>query len=364
MEELLLRFNGILKLQPEFVHRFYPDLGRMGQKRLKRGASQWIPERWIGSSTHAINAPSIPSGGLSMLAGARRPIALRDAVRAAPEQMLGPDLLAAHGTEFRVLVKILDPAEAIVFHLHATDKQVRRMPTNFRGHRFGKDEAYYFLDGVPKGPTPYTHVGLHEGVTRRELIDAVKRGREHALELSPCVHQEYETGFFVPAGVPHRPGTALTLEVQQPADVNTFLETHAGGRRRPPSELHPGFKSLEDALALVEMEESVNVGRLTNYRLTPRVEHGGNGGEVATIFPPEVCRKFGGRRLRVTRSLTHRANTPYVLWVWKGVGTINGVRARAGDEFFVAHEAARRGVEVCSTSDESFEAFTFFPVVV
>jgi mannose-6-phosphate isomerase class I len=363
MEELLLRFDGVLKLQTEYVHRFYPDLDRMGQKRLKRSAREWIPERWIGSSVHAVNAPSLPGGGLSMLADARGPVALRDAIKAAPQTMLGPDLLAAHGPELRVLVKVLDPAEAIVFHLHATDEQVRRMPRNFRGHRFGKDEAYYFLDGIPKGPMPYTHVGLHAHVTRRELIDAVKRGPQHALELSPCLYQEYETGFFVPAGVPHRPGTALTLEIQQPADVNTFLETHAGGKRRPPEDLHPGFKSLDEAMELVEIDESRRVGMLTNHRLTPRVERRTSGGEIATIFPEDLCRKFAGRRVRVTRSITYREDSPLVLWVWRGRGTLNGRRIARGDEFFVAFEAARRGVELVNTGDERLELFTFFPLV-
>ena len=363
MEELLLRFDGVLKLKPEYVHRFYPDLDRMGQKRLKRSPREWIPERWIGSSVSAVNAPGIPTGGLSMLADVRKPIALRDAIKAAPERMLGPDLLAAHGPEFRVLVKVLDPADAIIFHLHATDKQVRRMPRRFKGHRFGKDEAYYFLPSVPKGPMPYTHVGLHDGVTRKQLLKAVRRGAPHALELSPCLYQEYETGFFVPAGVPHRPGTALTLEVQQPSDVNTFLETEAGGRRMSPREVHAGFKSMEEAFGLIELETSRRVGKLTDYRLVPRVDRRSAGGEVATIYPDDVCRKFAGRRIRVTRSLTYRENSPFVLWIWRGRGTLNGRRLASGDEFFVANDTARRGVELVNTGDELLEVFTFFPLV-
>ena len=364
MEELLLRFDGILKLRPEYVHRFYPDLGRMGQKRHQRtGARAWIPERWIGSSVSAVNAPGIPTGGLSMLADARRPIALRDAIKAAPQRMLGPELLAAHGAEFRVLVKVLDPAQAIIFHLHATDEQIRRMPSRFKGHRFGKDEAYYFLPGVPKGPMPYTHVGLHGGVTRTQLVEAVRKGAPHALELSPCLYQAYETGFFVPAGVPHRPGTALTLEIQQPSDVNTFLETEAGGRRMSPREVHAGFKSMEEALRLIEVEESCRAGRLTEYRLLPRVERSSAGGEIATIYPADVCRKFAGRRLRVTRSMTYGEHSAFVLWTWRGRGTLNGRRVARDDEFFVAHDTARRGIEVVNTGDEMLEAFTFFPLV-
>jgi mannose-6-phosphate isomerase class I len=359
--ELMRRCDGILKLRPEYVHRFYPDLNRLNQARLKRSPRQFIPERWIGSSVRAVNPPPIPSGGISMLANAPEPMALRDAIRGLPLEMLGERVVAAHGAEFRVLVKVLDPGEPIVFHLHATDAQLRRMPRHFPGHRFGKDEAYYFLDGIPKGSMPYTHVGLYDGVTRRELIEAVRRGPEHALELSPSIYQEYETGFFVPAGVPHRPGTALTLEIQQPSDVYTLLETHAGGKAMSPRQIHPGFRSLDDAFALIDLPVSRQVGRLSANRLAPRVDRRTAGGEIATIFPREICGKFAGRRLRVAGTLTYREPSPMVLWVWRGRGKLNGRAIRAGDEFFVAHSAAAGGVELRSTGSSPLELFSFLP---
>ena len=148
--ELIKQRGGILKLKPTYVHRFYPDLNRLGQKKRTRNARQFIPERWIGSSIEAINPPPMPSGGLSMIDAPGKPLALRDAIRQAPIETIGEELLRKHGAEFRVLVKILDPGEPIVFHLHATDGQVKRMPRDFRGHRFGKDEAYY-SSKRPKG---------------------------------------------------------------------------------------------------------------------------------------------------------------------------------------------------------------------
>src|SRR3954469_11013021 len=124
LKELINRRGGVLKLAPTFVHRFYLDFNRLGQGKLKRSAKQSIPERWIGSSIEAINPPPIPSGGLSYLDGTDPPITLRDAIRALPLEMIGPNLLKKHGPEFRVLVKILDPGEPIVFHFHASDAQV------------------------------------------------------------------------------------------------------------------------------------------------------------------------------------------------------------------------------------------------
>jgi len=360
---LLARGVGVLKLEPTFVHRFYPDFNRLGQKKLKTNSQQSIPERWIGSSVEAVNPPPMPGGGLSMVRGARPGVSLRDAVKAMPGEILGEKLLAAHGAELRVLVKILDPAESIVFHLHATDRQVSAMRGHFKGHRFGKDEAYYFLE-APKALMPYTHVGIYPGVTRRELVNAVRKGREYALELSPAFYQEFEPGFFVPAGVPHRPGSALTLEIQQPSDVYTLLETHSCGKEMAAGQIHPGFRSLDEAFGLIDLKTSERVGELKDNRLVPRrCEESTSGGEIDWIYPTSICRKFGGKRVRVARHVSYCESSPFILFIWRGSGLVNGRRVGAGDEFVVTYEAARAGVELESDGRGILEAFTFFPSI-
>jgi mannose-6-phosphate isomerase class I len=342
--ELLKRRGGVLKLRPEFVQRFYPDLNRMGQDRLRRSKRAMIPERWIGSSVRAVNPKGMPGGGVSMLADTDPPIALRDAIRSAPLELLGQDLLDVHGPEFRVLVKILDPGEPIPFHIHATDAMVARSPKRFPGQRFGKDEAYYFLD-APKGPQPYTHAGLYPDVTRQELIHAVHRGTDHALELSPCIYQQFGQGFFVPAGVPHRPGTALTLEIQQPSDVYALF--HDDG----------DFDQID-------MELSRRVGTIGEFHLSPKpIDRRRSGGVIDTIFPAEICRKFQGRRLRVSGRMLYSESLPFVLLIWRGRGKLNGRPIRAGDELFITHDLSAHGIEVQTIGPEPLEAFTFLPAV-
>src|SRR4051812_42975517 len=94
---ILRDLDGLLRLCPTFVQRFYPDLNRLGQRNLKTSArQQWLPERWIGSSTEAINPPPMRSGGLSMIDTPRGApaVSLRDAIRASPQEMIGERLLA------------------------------------------------------------------------------------------------------------------------------------------------------------------------------------------------------------------------------------------------------------------------------
>lgn len=367
IDRLIDKQQGILKLVPTYVRRFYMDGGRMAGG--KPGASflpkdrMWKPERWIASSTTATNPNPIRGEGLSYLAGAR--ITLPDALVAAGARLLGEKRLAAHGPEFRVLIKILDGNTPIVFHFHADDRTVRKYPNNFKGHRFGKDEAYYFLDR-PKGPCPYTHVGLYPGTTREDLRKAIRAGRDATLELSPVFLQRFEEGFFVPAGVVHRPGTALTLEIQQPSDVYTLLETGSDDQKFSPQQMHPGFRRLDDAIDLIDIKASTDRDILNRYRLvpSPTSRKPMRGGTQEWIFHPEICRKFSGQRLRVTSKVTTIDSDCYAALVWKGSGRFGPHRVRSGDEFFVSHEAATRGVQVERTGGEYLEIFKLFAAPV
>ena len=60
----------------------------------------------------------------------------------------------------------------------------------------------------------------------------------------------------MPAGVVHRPGTALTLEIQQPSDISILLENEMEGIRFTPRQMLAGLDSLEQALEFVDMKAS------------------------------------------------------------------------------------------------------------
>lgn len=363
LDRLLAR--GVLPLLPNYVRRLYMDGGRLpisrrpGDTFLPRDR-MWRPERWIGSTVTALNPHPIPGEGISRVKTPGGGIPLTLALQLRGVEILGPRHAAAYGPDFPVLVKILDPAQTIGFHFHARDEAVWRHPRRFGGQRYGKDEAYYFLD-APTGPTPYTHVGLLPGTTRRALAAAVAAGGGRVLALSPVIHQRVGEGFFVPAGVPHRPGTALTLEVQQPSDVYTMLERISGGRELTPAEMHPGFASVDDALSFVDLAASCNPDLLTRCRLTPEPVRGrrARGGHEEWIFPPRL-RKFSGKRLTVTRRFESVEDGPYLALVWRGRGQVDGLRIGAGSEFLVTARVATRP-HLYAAEGGRLEVFKFFP---
>jgi hypothetical protein len=366
LDQALERSKGFLRLKPTYARRFYMDGGRLGLSKKPGGTLNpktklFTPERWIASSTEAVNLHPIGGEGLSYLDVPGERLALRDALKVCGEQMLGAERHRAHDGTFRVLIKILDPYEPIVFHFHAKDEHVRKFPQNFVGHRFGKDEAYYFLE-KPKASMPYTHVGLYPDVTLKQLIERVRKGRDYALELSPVIYQRYEEGFYVPAGIPHRPGSALTLEIQQPSDVYTLLETHTAGRPMSPDQIHPGFADLDSAFRLIDMNLSRQPDILERYHLTPTPAENGKqrGGAEHWIYPPSMTAKFSGKRLRVQRKFESCEPDCYALLVWRGRGKLNGVPLKAGDEFFVTADGAGQPHVFENAGDEMLEVFKFF----
>jgi hypothetical protein len=368
IERFLSDSEGFLKLKPNYVRRYYRDGGRLSAQlpTTEPAASirdSWMPERWIASTVTACNPDPIDKEGLSRLDIAGTSISLKEALSLHGEHILGSELATRYAPHFPLLSKVFDPYDPIVFHFHARDEDVRRFPQHFAPNTSGKEEAYYFLT-APKGRMPYTHVGLHPGVAKHQLKRAIEEGGDSILDLSPAFAQRFEEGFHVPAGIPHRPGTALTLELQQPSDVYTHLDWFSGGEKLSPQQTHPGFDSLDDALEFIDWNASSDPNILSQYRLIPETilaTRQQGQGEEAWIFPPTMTSKFSGKRVRVTGSFEMLETQPYALLVWRGRGELSGRPLQTGDEYFVSFEQAQTPHLLRNTGQDTLELFKFFP---
>ena len=117
---------------------------------------------------------------------------------------------------------------------------------------------------------PYRHVGLRPGLIKQDLGRAIEQKGDDLLDLSPAFAQAYEEDFHVPAGIPHRPGTALTLELQQPPGVYTHLDWYSGDETLLPEQTHLRFASMEEVPEFVNWEIPADPYILDKYRLIPR----------------------------------------------------------------------------------------------
>lgn len=168
------------------------------------------PEDWIASTTSVRgDAPQ----GLTRLPDGRL---LAEAIEANPLSYLGPDHLAAFGTDTKLLVKLLDAGQRLPIHAHPDVTFARR----HLSAAHGKAEAWYILS---RG---FVHLGLSRDVSEEELRELV--AGQHADSLLALMHRievKPNDTVFVPPGVLHSIGRGTFLaEVQEPEDLSILLE--------------------------------------------------------------------------------------------------------------------------------------------
>ncbi|HEX2902610.1 MAG TPA: class I mannose-6-phosphate isomerase [Jatrophihabitans sp.] len=167
------------------------------------------PEDWIASTTplfgqHRLGLSELPDGRL-----------LAAAIEADPLFWLGERHIARHGTDPRLLTKLLDTGQRLFVHAHPDDSFATR-----HGFANGKAEAWFMLTGGT------VHLGLREPVSPAELLRlAREQDTERLLGLLNRVQVAAGDVVAVPPGVLHSIGAdLLLLELQQPADLSILLE--------------------------------------------------------------------------------------------------------------------------------------------
>ena len=213
----------------------------------------------------------------------------------------------------------------------------------------GKEEAYYFLD-ADRGPLPYSHLAMHPDVTEDDLLPILKRWNDDkVLDLSPAYRLIPGEGFHIFPGVPHAPGTALTLEIQEESDVYNILQAVCDGKRISKDQMLRGLPDEEAVIRLIDWERSTDPRFYRKYHTVPEeIDNPDFEGKAVErwIFNPNRSRKFSGKELRVFsgKSIECVENGAYAVFVWKGYGEVGGVKVVGGkhgmDELFISAETA------------------------
>lgn len=375
VEDLLARENGIFRLEPAWVARdFLPPGRRLGlrEDEYDVGERGYICERWLGSITRADNAVGPEDEGLSYLqTGNGVRITLKDAVDAQPALMMGADYASGHANLGR-LVKIYDFGARIPYHLHQLEKDAKLVGRN------SKDEACYYLDGVDPGPHPETFFGVHPYIAEEKQHEILLPYLEDwdsdlILRHSFAYLNVRGEGFFLPSGIPHAPGTALTLELQEDSDVFAMMQALNAGkiiskkllykdvRREDRERLHERV-----ILGQIDWEESGDHYFYENHHLVPRLvaETDQPGGTEYWIYYDSP--KFSGKKLVIPPggSFTSIDRGVYNVFVWKGEGEFDGKSIKAGefgeDELLVTYRRAIEPVQIRNTGTDELVLFKFF----
>lgn len=366
IRETFRKGQGIFRLIPTFVPRRFGQPGR--RLRLhpddyyafgaERGA---IKERWFASVIPAVNGTLAKADeGLSYVdtdGDRSTAFTLRDAVKELGPELIGEQLHAQYGN-WPMYAKFFDYATPLFHHLHLDFDAASKVD------RLGKPEAYFFPAELNNhlGQFPATYMGFDPDVTRdqvRERLLQYRSGDNRITELSRAYRIQLDTGWYMPAGVLHSPGSVLTYEPQWNSDVNSVYENVVAGEVYPHEflvENCPADKQNDVDYVLDLMDWPKNVDphfRKTYFR--PPIEYARYNGarEQWIAYGNEY---IGAKRLVINPQCTVTINdaAAYGCIIIQGHGRLGPYDAEAasilrfgqssGDEYFVSESAARAGV--------------------
>jgi len=375
IENALSNGNGILRLEPAWVARdFLPPGRRLGikEQEYEVGERGWISERWLGSTTRADNRVGPPDEGLSYVAlGGGERMTLKEAVQVAGPAIMGAEYAQAHAGLGR-LAKIFDYAARLPFHLHQRKQDAALVGRN------PKEEAYYFPAGVELGAHPETFFGVHPSIAERKEYETllpylVQWKDDLILSHSRAYLQVPGEGFHLPAGIPHAPGTALTIELQEDSDVFAILQALAAGKILSKDLLYKDVRPQDRekygeriVLSHVDWELSGDPYFYENRHTPPQLveETWQEGGVEYWIYYNTT--KFSGKRLVVKpgQRFSSVDKGVYNILVWRGGGRYDGHEIEGGnlklDELLISHAKATEPVVVENTGSDDLEILKFF----
>ena len=235
-EKALEQGKGILRLAPNWVPRSFCVPGR----RIKLhpddyyalgGIRGGIDERWFSSTTPADNGPLTGKNeGLSEVVfeegGTVSRILLRDAAAELKGALIGEKIWNEYGA-WPMYSKFFDNKGALPHHVHHREKHAK-----LTGQK-GKPEAYYFPPQLNNhgGDFPYTFFGFNPGITKEEALECLRNfgiGDNKITNISHAHRLEPGTGWDVPPGVLHAPGSLCTYEPQKASDVYAMYQSLVG----------------------------------------------------------------------------------------------------------------------------------------
>jgi hypothetical protein len=369
---------GIVRLAPNWVPRSHCIPGR----RIKLhpddyyalgGARGGIDERWFASTTPADNGPLTgPNEGLSFIVvedgGRTEQVLLRDAVAALQGKLLGDRLWNQH-KRWPMYAKFFDNKGAIPHHVHHSDRHAA-----FVG-QLGKPEAYFFPTQVNNhdGDFPFTFFGLEPGTTKeqvRQCLINFTKGDNKITNLSRAYRLQPGTGWNVPPGVLHAPGSLCTYEPQKASDVGALYQSLAGDAIIPEALLWKDspknrLGDFDYLIEVLDWEKNVDDHFVRSNFMLPKPVRAVKEMAAAGYVENWICYRspdFSAKELTVLpgSAVTIRDGGAYGLIMLQGHGRLGNwdietpTQIRFGqlthDEYFVSEAAAQQGVKITNPS--------------
>jgi len=384
LQEALDAGEGLLRLVPNWVPRSFLHPG----KRIKLAPTDWyaygahrggIDERWFGSTTDAANDNRVWHEGQSFAEHNGKLFMLKDAVAEAGSRVIGQKMWDAYN-RWPVYSKFFDNMGPIPHHYHQSAEDAALVGQE------GKPESYYFPPQYNNCDNnfPYTFMGLEPGTTKeqvRKCLENWSQGDNGILDLSRAYRLERGTGWLIPPGVLHAPGSLCTYEPQWGSDVFGMMQSLVEGREVPwallvkdiPEDKH---HDLDFIIGQLDWERNVDTHFKEHHYLEPIVDKGKSGDGYTDRWI--VYGRVDGKQLFSAKELTLEPGAKCTLkdpgasgWITvQGRGRMGRLALqtpamirfgqRTTDEVFITHEAATRGIEIENTGSEPLVGLRYF----
>jgi hypothetical protein len=382
LESALDAGEGLLRLTPTWVPRSFLHPG----KRIKLHPDDWyaygkerggIDERWFASTTEAANEGRVWHEGLSFCLHEGKTFLLKDAVAEMGKRLIGEKMFSKYD-RWPVYSKFFDNMGPIPHHMHQSAADAKLVGQE------GKPESYYFPPQYNNCDNnfPYTFMGLEPGTTKDDLkkcLEAWNKGDNGILYLSKAYRLKRGTGWLIPPGVLHAPGSLCTYEPQWGSDVFGMFQSLVEGRSVPwsllvkdmPADKH---QDLDFIIGQLDWKKNVDPNFMDNNYLEPIAAESGEGWVDKWV----VYGKVDGEQLFSAKELTLEPGASCTIkdpgasgWITvQGKGRIGNLPlqtpamirfgATTEDEVFISHEAATRGVKVVNDGSEPLVGLRYF----
>jgi len=370
--------KGILRLAPNWVPRSFCVPGR----RIKLhpddyyvlgGVRGGIDERWLSSTTPAKNGPLTGENeGLSAVVvndgSKEEQILLKDVIDELKGEMIGDRLWDEHKS-WPLYSKFFDNMGPLPHHIHHNDEKAALI-----GQK-GKPEAYYFPPQLNNhgGDFPYTFFGISPGVSKDEIRQCLvnfTKGDNKITSYSQAFRLDPGTGWDVPPGMLHAPGSMCTYEPQKASDVFAMYQSLVNEAIIPEELLWNGTPEdkkgdFDELMEVIDWELNINPNIRENHFMAPRPVKPLDEMKAQGYIENWVCYRsdaFSAKELTVLpgATVTIKDSGAYGMIMMQGHGKM-GIwdvetpsLIRYGqltfDEFFITEKAAMEGVKIVNAS--------------
>lgn len=370
--------KGILRLAPTWVPRSFCVPGR----RIKLhpddyyvlgGVRGGIDERWLSSTTPAKNGPLTGEHeGLSKVVfqdgDTTEQLLLKDVIDELKGEIIG-DRLWDEYKSWPMYSKFFDNMGPLPHHIHHNDEKAALVGQN------GKPEAYYFPPQLNNhgGDFPYTFFGITPGTTKEQIKQCLmdfNKGDNKITNFSSAYKLEPGTGWDVPPGILHAPGSLCTYEPQKASDIFAMYQSLVNEAIVPEELLWNGtpqdkIGDYDELVSVIDWEANVDPNFAANHFMMPKPVRPLEDMQAQGYVENWICYKstaYSAKELTVMpgATVTIKDAAAYGIIVMQGHGKFGvwdietPALIRYGqltdDEFFVSEAAANEGVVISNPS--------------